>query len=121
MSMFQEAVRGLLGAIFFISPYLNSALGLIITGYIVVRLLYYGPQYNRAERIGMGMVAGGILIATPALWIPNTPFDGWSFNIARIGITLYIITGGMRRDRHARRNALLNEQAELYLRERGKL
>lgn len=99
-------------------PYLNGVLGLVIVGYILQRLFCHAGQYTHAERVGMGTVAGGILMSTPALWIQNTPFDGWSFNVARFGIVLYIITGGMRRDRHAKKNAELRAQAEQWRRDR---
>lgn len=96
-------------------PFLNGILGLVIVVYIVHRLLCCASEYNRSERVGMGMTAAGMVLATPALWIANTPFDGWSFNVARVGIVIYIVTGGMRRDRHAKRNALAREVAERWL------
>lgn len=102
-------------------PYVNGVLGLIIVGYLVHRLLACPEQYNGKERLGMSLVAGGIVLATPALWMQGTPFDGWSFNVARAGIALYVITGGMRRDRHARRNQAAADQAAAYLAERNKL
>lgn len=105
-----------------VMPYLNGVLGLVVVFYVLQRLLWFSEQYNRAERFGMALTAAGMVLATPALWIADTPFDGWSFNVGRVGVVLYIITGGLRRDRHARRNA---EQVAIAAewrasRERGK-
>lgn len=87
-----------------LQPYLSAGLGLMIVCYILHRLLCCSAQYNSVEKFGMAMTAAGMVMATPALWMPNTPFDGWSFNVARFGIAVYIVTGGLRRDRHRSRN-----------------
>lgn len=98
-------------AVFAFMPFVNGVLGLIVVCYILSRLFGHADQYTYWERAGMSTLAGGMLLATPALWIPDTPFDGWSFNVARAGIVIYIITGGMRRDRHARKNAQMVQRA----------
>jgi hypothetical protein len=118
MSGIQVASRALFDAILVVMPYLNGLMGLYIVGYLVQRLLRFPEIYNRPERIAMGCIAGGIVLATPALWVSDTPFDGWSFNVARFGILLYIVTGGIRRDRHAQRNADQVVAAERHLAER---
>jgi hypothetical protein len=118
MSELQAAARAMFDAILAVMPYLNGLMGLYIVGYLVQRLLRVPEFYNRSERIAMGMIAGGIVLATPALWVQDTPFDGWSFNVARFGIMLYIVTGGVRRDRHAQRNAEQVRIAEQHLAER---
>jgi hypothetical protein len=118
MSEPHNLTRQLFDAVFTVMPYVNGLMGLYIVGYLVFRLLRYPTAYNRAERVAMGAIAGGIVMATPAIWMPDTPFDGWSFNVARFGVLLYIVTGGIRRDRHAVRNAELNRIAGEYLAER---
>jgi hypothetical protein len=99
----------------FTSPAVNSVLGIIIVGYILPKLLSTKSNYNYKERVGISIIAAGVIMATPALWMPNTPFDGWSFNVARFGMVYFIITGGLRRDRHAKRNAEANRYALEWL------
>jgi hypothetical protein len=101
--------RWLLGAFIDVQPFINAALGLAVVVYIIRRLLCCSSQYSPAERLGMSLTASGMVMATPALWIVGTPFDGWSFNVARAGLTIYIFTGGLRRDRHRKLN--LKQQA----------
>lgn len=93
-------------------PLINCALGLGVAAYLLHRLLCCGLQYNRAERAGMGAIAGGMILATPALWLASTPFDEWSFNVARFGVAIYVMSGGMRRDRHRLRNMAQEAYAE---------
>jgi hypothetical protein len=90
-------------------PWLSAIVGIAIVIYLLRRLLCCGGQYTRSERFAMSLIAAGMVLATPALWLSSTPFGTWSFNIARIGIALYIVTGGLRRDRHRHRN--LQQQA----------
>lgn len=104
MTEFRAAFRGVLDTLLAVQPYMSALLGLTIVVYVLHRLMCCGAQYTRTERFGMGLTTAGMIMATPALWMPNTPFDGWSFNVARLGIALYIITGGLRRDRHRKRN-----------------
>lgn len=104
MDVFGSATRTVAEAALSTMPYINCAMGLVVAGFALHRLLCCASQYTRAERAGMGFLASGMILATPALWMENTPFDGWSFNIARAGVVIYIITGGLRRDRHRRLN-----------------
>lgn len=113
-----EIMHAMFDPILLVMPYLNGVMGLYIVGYLVYRLLRYADIYNRAERFAMGAIAGGMVMATPALWVANTPFDGWSFNVARFGVLVYIVTGGVRRDRHAQRNADAVSAAQRHLAER---
>jgi len=114
MTEFRAGVRSALEWFMTVQPYMSAALGLLIVVYIVHRLLCCSAQYNGVEKFGMGMTAAGMVMATPALWLTNTPFDGWSFNVARLGIALYILTGGLRRDRHRHRNLAQQAYAEGY-------
>lgn len=104
MTELRSAIRSAMDFILSLQPYVSAILGLGIVVYIVHRLFCCASQYTRIEKFGMGLTAAGMVMATPALWMPNTPFDGWSFNVARFGIAIYIITGGLRRDRHRKKN-----------------
>jgi len=95
-----------------VQPWLSAIIGLAIVVYLLHRLFCCGAQYTRAERFAMSLIAAGMVLATPALWIDATPFGAWSFNIARLGVGLYIITGGLRRDRHRHRNLAQQAYAE---------
>jgi len=114
MTELRAGIRSALEAFMVGQPYVSAILGLGIVVYIVHRLLCCAAQYNRIEKFGMGMTAAGMVMATPALWLTNTPFDGWSFNVARFGIAVYIVTGGLRRDRHRHRNLAQQAYAEGY-------
>lgn len=104
MTEIRSAIRSAMEYVLSLQPYVSAILGLGIVVYIVHRLFCCSTQYNRVEKFGMSMTAAGMVMATPALWMPDTPFDGWSFNVARFGIAIYIVTGGLRRDRHRSRN-----------------
>jgi len=112
MTEFRTGARAAMDIVMALQPYVSAVLGMLIVVYIVHRLFCCAGQYKRIERFGMGMTAAGMVMATPALWMHDTPFDGWSFNVARFGIALYIITGGLRRDRHRHRNLAQQAYAE---------
>jgi len=114
MTDFQVGARATFGAAMSVQPFISAAVGLAIVVYILHRLFCCATQYTRIEQVGMSMTAAGMVMATPALWMPDTPFDGWSFNVARVGIAIYILTGGLRRDRHRRQNLHQRAYAEGY-------
>lgn len=102
--MIADELRAAFHLFLIVQPFVSAAIGLAVVVYIVHRLLAHGSDYNRAERAGMALVASGIVMATPALWIVGTPFDGWTFNLGRLGVAMFVISGGLRRDRHRERN-----------------
>lgn len=68
---------------------LNVFFGVIILTIIVWRLVYHFEDHTRLERLSLGLVGAGMILVTPAIWIANTPFDVWSFNMSRGAIALF--------------------------------
>lgn len=94
------SAEGTLRLMMFLQPWASAALGLWIVAYILQRLFCCASQYSSTEKMAMSLIAAGMVMATPALWLRDTPFDGWSFNVARLGIAIFIVRGGLRRTRH---------------------
>lgn len=61
----------------------GSLTGLIIFLSVIVAVLVYQDEIDAFERFILAGFAGSMLLTTPALWMADTPFDGWSFYVSR--------------------------------------
>lgn len=75
----------------------NAILAFSIIGIIATQLFVNFDEFNDLERFGLGVIGGGMILSTPALWLPDTPFNSWSFNVARFGVALYLFADFRRR------------------------
>ena len=61
----------------------GSLTGLVIFLSVIVAVLVYQDEIDAFERFILAGFAGSMLLTTPALWMADTPFDGWSFYVSR--------------------------------------
>jgi hypothetical protein len=86
------------------SLWVNAGLAVIAVALIFHQFVCCFEDWTDIERASLGLIAGGMVLATPALWIEHTPFEGWSFNIVRAGVVLlvYAVARKKAHDRIAR-------------------
>lgn len=63
--------------------FLGSLTGLAIFVSIMLAVITYQDEIDALERFILAGFAGSMLLTTPALWMADTPFDGWSFYVSR--------------------------------------
>ena len=83
-----------------------------------------GHMLNVRERIGIGLM-GGCGLMTTAVILDNdahgTPFDIWAAVGFTLGGILFFVGFVSRKMKHDRANARASNEAERYLKARGKL
>lgn len=72
-----------------IDAIINGGLGLLIIAMILHKLFFDPDDLNGIERVGLGLISGGMVLTTAALAMHGTPFDDWSFNMTRVGFALF--------------------------------
>ncbi|MDF2603028.1 hypothetical protein [Sphingomonas sp.] len=84
---------------------LNATLALLVCGLATYKLLAHFDDFKPIERVGLGIMAGSVLLTLPPLVVEGgTPFDDWSPAALRLGIALYLAGKVERLLRHARNN-----------------
>jgi multisubunit Na+/H+ antiporter MnhG subunit len=104
--------------------HLGSALaGGLVSLLLVFKLVMFPDQFNRVERIGMGLVGGTMILRVgPLMSSPETnPFSNWSTFVMTVGLVMMHWGRLARLIRHARRNTLAADAATAHLKARGKL
>lgn len=61
----------------------GSLTGLIIFASVMLAVIVYQDEIDTFERVILAGFAGSMLLTTPALWMADTPFSGWSFYLSR--------------------------------------
>ena len=69
---------------------LNVTFGLVVVAIVLWRLTHHFHEHTRLERISLAMIGAGMVLVTPAIWLPNTPFDDWAFNFSRAAFALFL-------------------------------
>ena len=84
---------------------LNVIFALGVTACATYKLIVHFDSLKQVERIGLGLMAGSVLMTIPPLiTAAATPFDSWSPAILRLGAFLYLFGRAERLMRHRRAN-----------------
>ena len=87
---------------------LNVVFALGVTACATYKLIVHFDMLKAVERIGLGLMAGSVLMTIPPLITEApTPFDDWSPAILRLGAFLYLFGRAERLWRHRRANERL--------------
>lgn len=84
---------------------LNTLFRLGITGIVVWKLTAHRDNFKPAERIGMGLAGGAVLLTLPQIWADSTtPFELWASTIFSMGIFVYFCGRLHRHLKHSKNN-----------------
>lgn len=61
----------------------GSFTGAIIFCSLVLAVLVYEDEFDTWDRVIMAGLGASMLLTTPALWMADSPFNGWSFYVSR--------------------------------------
>jgi divalent metal cation (Fe/Co/Zn/Cd) transporter len=102
---------------------ISAVCGLAVSVIMVWKLTQFPDSFSFTERLGMGMVGGGMILRLgPILSKPySTPFDDWATSVMQIGVLLMTWGRLARLIRHARSNTRAIDAAAAHLKARGKL
>lgn len=100
--------------------FLNTILSLALAAILAHKLTSWRDSFNCAERMGMGLMAGSVLLTIPLMWAAPSPFDFWSTALLRGGAVIYFLGRLSRHYRHWCRNQATIEQARVHQQERGR-
>jgi hypothetical protein len=82
-------------------------------------MVNWRANFNKPELMGMGLMAGSVLMTIPVLWTHGpTPFDYWTTGMLRFGAVLYFFGRLTRHMRHYRNNDAMVSQARRLARSR---
>jgi hypothetical protein len=91
---------------------INTLLSLVLSAMLIHKLVNWRDNFIPLERIGMGLMAGSVLMTIPVIWTHGpTPFDTWTTTVLRLGAVLYFAGRLSRHMRHFRNNATMASQA----------
>lgn len=104
---------------------INTLSSLIVAMIVAYKLGAYPDQFTLGERVGMGMIATGMIlrigpIIGKNLWDSSSPFDDWSVTFLHVGLAVYFIARLLRVHRHWFNNELSKRQARRHFGEVGK-
>lgn len=100
---------------------LNVVLALFITATATFKLVWFYDDFKPTERVGLGIIAGSVLLTVPSLLDTSpTPFDDWSPAALRVGIAFYFVGKAERLLRHARNNRRQVSLWNAHVKRRGK-
>lgn len=99
---------------------INVLSSIVVAMIVTFKLLGYADQFNLGERLGMGMIAGGMLmrigpILGHAAFREQTPFDDWSVTLLHLGLATYFVARMMRIHRHWIANERAKRQARDWI------
>jgi len=71
---------------------LNTALSIVSIVVIVGVLIGWSEKIGQGQRIGMALIAAGLMLSLPSAYVPSGPFDSWAFMVSRLGLAIYIVS-----------------------------
>lgn len=88
---------------------INIVSAVIVAMIVAYKLGGYADSFNLGERLGMGLIATGMLlrvgpIISRNLWDMRSPFDDWSTLVLHVGLAIYFVARLVRVHRHWWRN-----------------
>lgn len=100
---------------------LNSVGRLALTMLVVYKLTQFREMANVIERLGLGLLGGCSFLTIAVIWERDGPFEGWASTMMTLG-AIMLLAGRTYRDmKHDRANHVGRNEAERYLKARGKL
>lgn len=74
-----------------ITALINVVLGAVVFVSLVGASIRFQDRLDWFDRMALCGLAGSMLMTTPALFIHNTPFDGWAFNLSRFFLAVICV------------------------------
>lgn len=94
---------------------------LAIMAIFAVGLVVFYDQFNKAERIGLGVAGGSSLMVIPAIWrFEGNPFEAWAGAAFAVGILIFCAARFYRMWKHKRANDAQIAMARRRFEEMGK-
>ena len=71
--------------------WLSVLLAVIVFVCLVGAVMKYGERMDQWDRLGLGGLAGSMLMTTAAIFVPNSPFNDWSFGLSRFFLAVICV------------------------------
>jgi hypothetical protein len=98
---------------------INTLLSITVIMIMLYELTQSRDAFNQCERIGLGLIGGGVLMRITVWWSKDSPFDGWAAAVTLVGMILYFGGRSWRNHIHARNNKKAVEDAKRHLQRRN--